>query len=114
MLLHREIQSWQFGSTKSIKWHWVFCYLCDSPHSSLSSLLFYVTKHFEVPISLKEMPPIKFYLILDVFSSFKSFSETLEMADDMAIDIPHIWLYLAELVTPMLKEGGISMRELIQ
>ncbi|KAM4885916.1 eukaryotic translation initiation factor 4 gamma 3 isoform 1-T1 [Sylvia borin] len=45
---------------------------------------------------------------------FKGFAETLEMADDMAIDIPHIWLYLAELVTPMLKEGGISMRELIQ
>ncbi|NXY09910.1 IF4G3 factor, partial [Pteruthius melanotis] len=45
---------------------------------------------------------------------FKGFSETLEMADDMAIDIPHIWLYLAELVTPLLKEGGISMRELIQ
>ncbi|NXC06423.1 IF4G3 factor, partial [Orthonyx spaldingii] len=45
---------------------------------------------------------------------FKGFSETLEMADDMAIDIPHIWLYLAELVTPMLKEGGISVRELLQ
>ncbi|OXB77368.1 UNVERIFIED_CONTAM: hypothetical protein H355_002360, partial [Colinus virginianus] len=45
---------------------------------------------------------------------FKGFSDTLEMADDMAIDIPHIWLYLAELVTPMLKEGGISMRELTQ
>ncbi|XP_045154687.1 eukaryotic translation initiation factor 4 gamma 3 isoform X4 [Echinops telfairi] len=44
---------------------------------------------------------------------FKGFSETLELADDMAIDIPHIWLYLAELVTPMLKEGGISLRELI-
>uniref|UniRef100_A0A8C7BQA7 Eukaryotic translation initiation factor 4 gamma 3 n=1 Tax=Neovison vison TaxID=452646 RepID=A0A8C7BQA7_NEOVI len=44
---------------------------------------------------------------------FKGFSETLELADDMAIDIPHIWLYLAELVTPMLKEGGISMRELL-
>lgn len=41
------------------------------------------------------------------------FADTLEMADDMAIDIPHIWLYLAELVTPMLKEGGISMRELL-
>ncbi|CAM4679691.1 unnamed protein product [Leuciscus chuanchicus] len=43
---------------------------------------------------------------------FKGFSETLELADDMAIDIPHIWLYLAELVTPVLREGGISMREL--
>uniref|UniRef100_A0A8D0G9C0 Eukaryotic translation initiation factor 4 gamma 3 n=1 Tax=Sphenodon punctatus TaxID=8508 RepID=A0A8D0G9C0_SPHPU len=44
---------------------------------------------------------------------FKGFLDTLEMADDMAIDIPHIWLYLAELVTPLLKEGGISMRELL-
>ncbi|XP_077312123.1 eukaryotic translation initiation factor 4 gamma 3-like [Lithobates pipiens] len=44
---------------------------------------------------------------------FTGFSETLELADDMAIDIPHIWLYLAELVTPMLKEGGISLKELI-
>ncbi|KAM9299536.1 eukaryotic translation initiation factor 4 gamma 3 [Gastrophryne carolinensis] len=44
---------------------------------------------------------------------YTGFSETLELADDMAIDIPHIWLYLAELVTPMLKEGGISLKELI-
>ncbi|XP_063173605.1 eukaryotic translation initiation factor 4 gamma 3 isoform X14 [Candoia aspera] len=44
---------------------------------------------------------------------FKGFADTLETADDMAIDIPHIWLYLAELVTPMLKEGGIPMRELV-
>ncbi|XP_064423938.1 eukaryotic translation initiation factor 4 gamma 3 isoform X2 [Latimeria chalumnae] len=43
---------------------------------------------------------------------FKGFSEILELVDDMAIDIPHIWLYLAELVTPMLKGGGISMKEL--
>ncbi|XP_053339176.1 eukaryotic translation initiation factor 4 gamma 3 isoform X2 [Clarias gariepinus] len=43
---------------------------------------------------------------------FKGFLETLEIADDMAIDIPHIWLYLAELVNPVLREGGISMREL--
>ncbi|KAJ8387227.1 hypothetical protein AAFF_G00159460 [Aldrovandia affinis] len=43
---------------------------------------------------------------------FKGFLETLDLADDMAIDIPHIWLYLAELVNPILREGGISMREL--
>ncbi|XP_030634154.1 eukaryotic translation initiation factor 4 gamma 3 [Chanos chanos] len=43
---------------------------------------------------------------------FKGFTETLELADDMAIDIPHIWLYLAELLNPLLREGGISMREL--
>ncbi|XP_066547258.1 eukaryotic translation initiation factor 4 gamma 3 isoform X2 [Amia ocellicauda] len=43
---------------------------------------------------------------------FKGFADTLEFADDMAIDIPHIWLYLSELVNPMFREGGISMREL--
>lgn len=32
----------------------------------------------------------------------------------MAIDIPHIWLYLAELVNPVLRERGISMRELFR
>ncbi|XP_041638609.1 eukaryotic translation initiation factor 4 gamma 3 isoform X3 [Cheilinus undulatus] len=42
----------------------------------------------------------------------KGFAETLEQADDMAIDIPHIWLYLAELLSPVLREGGFSMREL--
>uniref|UniRef100_A0A3B5Q7H1 Eukaryotic translation initiation factor 4 gamma 1 n=1 Tax=Xiphophorus maculatus TaxID=8083 RepID=A0A3B5Q7H1_XIPMA len=39
-------------------------------------------------------------------------SEILEVAEDMAIDIPHIFLYLAELITPMLHEGGIPMGEL--
>uniref|UniRef100_A0AAY4EAN0 Eukaryotic translation initiation factor 4 gamma, 3a n=1 Tax=Denticeps clupeoides TaxID=299321 RepID=A0AAY4EAN0_9TELE len=43
---------------------------------------------------------------------FRGISDTLELADDMAIDIPHIWLYLAELLSPVLREGGISMREL--
>ncbi|XP_056129104.1 eukaryotic translation initiation factor 4 gamma 3 isoform X2 [Lampris incognitus] len=43
---------------------------------------------------------------------YKGFADTLEVADDMAIDIPHIWLYLAELLSPVLKEGGFSVREL--
>ncbi|XP_075953118.1 eukaryotic translation initiation factor 4 gamma 3 isoform X1 [Anarhichas minor] len=43
---------------------------------------------------------------------FKGFADMLEQADDMSIDIPHIWLYLGELLTPVLKEGGFSMREL--
>lgn len=42
------------------------------------------------------------------------FAETLEQADDMAIDIPHIWLYLAQLLSPVLREGGFSMRELFR
>lgn len=40
--------------------------------------------------------------------------EILEVAEDMAIDIPHIWLYLAELITPMLLEGGIPMGDLFK
>lgn len=40
--------------------------------------------------------------------------ELLEAAEDMAIDIPHIWLYLAELITPMLHEGGIHMGQLFR
>ena len=40
--------------------------------------------------------------------------ETLEIAEDMAIDIPHIWLYLAELITPVLHEGGIPMGQLFR
>uniref|UniRef100_A0A668UK06 Eukaryotic translation initiation factor 4 gamma 1 n=1 Tax=Oreochromis aureus TaxID=47969 RepID=A0A668UK06_OREAU len=43
---------------------------------------------------------------------YKGLKEILEVAEDMAIDIPHIWLYLAELLTPMLHEGGIPMGEL--
>ncbi|XP_051770046.1 eukaryotic translation initiation factor 4 gamma 1a isoform X3 [Ctenopharyngodon idella] len=43
---------------------------------------------------------------------YKGLQEILEIADDMAIDIPHIWLYLAEIITPMLQEGGIPMGQL--
>ncbi|KAM6990606.1 eukaryotic translation initiation factor 4 gamma 1a isoform 2-T2 [Tautogolabrus adspersus] len=45
---------------------------------------------------------------------YKGLEETLEAAEDMAIDIPHIWLYLAELITPMLHEGGIPMGQLFR
>ncbi|XP_029908163.1 eukaryotic translation initiation factor 4 gamma 3 isoform X2 [Myripristis murdjan] len=50
--------------------------------------------------------------ILPKSQFYKGFVDTLEQADDMAIDIPHIWLYLAELLNPVLREGGFSMREL--
>nr|XP_020441839.1 eukaryotic translation initiation factor 4 gamma 1 [Monopterus albus] len=45
---------------------------------------------------------------------YKGLQEILEVAEDMAIDIPHMWLYLAELITPMLHEGGVSMGELFR
>ncbi|NWR63777.1 IF4G1 factor, partial [Bucorvus abyssinicus] len=45
---------------------------------------------------------------------YKGLREILEVAEDMEIDIPHIWLYLAELITPILQEGGIPMEELFR
>ncbi|KAE8290913.1 Eukaryotic translation initiation factor 4 gamma 1 [Larimichthys crocea] len=45
---------------------------------------------------------------------YKGLEETLEAAEDIAIDIPHIWLYLAELITPMIHEGGIPMGQLFR
>ncbi|XP_063772684.1 eukaryotic translation initiation factor 4 gamma 1 isoform X3 [Pseudophryne corroboree] len=43
---------------------------------------------------------------------YKGVLEVLEVAEDMEIDIPHIWLYLAELISPVLLEEGIPMGEL--
>ncbi|XP_073531440.1 eukaryotic translation initiation factor 4 gamma 1 isoform X3 [Phyllobates terribilis] len=45
---------------------------------------------------------------------YKGVLEVLEVAEDMEIDIPHIWLYLAELISPVLAEGGIPMGELFR
>ncbi|KAG5269822.1 hypothetical protein AALO_G00206550 [Alosa alosa] len=45
---------------------------------------------------------------------YKGLYEILEVAEDMAIDIPHIWLYLAEIIAPMLQEGGIPMGTLFR
>ncbi|XP_039986566.1 eukaryotic translation initiation factor 4 gamma 1-like [Xiphias gladius] len=52
--------------------------------------------------------------ILQTQQYYKGVQEILEVAEDMAIDIPHIWLYLAELITPMIHEGGIPMGELFR
>uniref|UniRef100_H2TUV5 Eukaryotic translation initiation factor 4 gamma 1 n=1 Tax=Takifugu rubripes TaxID=31033 RepID=H2TUV5_TAKRU len=52
--------------------------------------------------------------ILPTAQYYKGLHQILEMAEDIAIDIPHIWLYLAELITPMLHEGGIPMGELFR
>ncbi|XP_066459421.1 eukaryotic translation initiation factor 4 gamma 1 isoform X2 [Eleutherodactylus coqui] len=45
---------------------------------------------------------------------YKGVLEVLEVGEDMEIDIPHIWLYLAELISPVLAEGGIPMGELFR
>ncbi|TNM98249.1 hypothetical protein fugu_014495 [Takifugu bimaculatus] len=52
--------------------------------------------------------------ILATQQYYRGLEETLEAAEDIAIDIPHIWLYLAELITPMLHEGGIPMGQLFR
>ncbi|XP_077467645.1 eukaryotic translation initiation factor 4 gamma 1 [Stigmatopora argus] len=52
--------------------------------------------------------------ILPTEQYFKGLHEILEFAEEMAIDIPHIWLYLAELITPMLHEGGIPIGHLFK
>ncbi|XP_068172754.1 eukaryotic translation initiation factor 4 gamma 1-like isoform X2 [Antennarius striatus] len=52
--------------------------------------------------------------MLPTLQYYKGLQETLEMAEDMAIDIPHIWQYLGELITPMLHEGGIPMGQLFR
>ncbi|XP_049582920.1 eukaryotic translation initiation factor 4 gamma 1 isoform X2 [Syngnathus scovelli] len=52
--------------------------------------------------------------ILPTEQYYKGLHEILEIADEMAIDIPHIWTYLAELITPMLHEGGIPMGHLFK
>ncbi|MEQ2193578.1 hypothetical protein XENOCAPTIV_004530 [Xenoophorus captivus] len=51
---------------------------------------------------------------LPIEQYYKGLLEILEVAEDMAIDIPHIWLYLAELITPMLHDGGIPMGQLFR
>ena len=50
---------------------------------------------------------------LTPYSLFRLY-ETLELAEDMEIDIPHVWLYLAELITPILQEDGVPMGELFR
>ncbi|XP_053716583.1 eukaryotic translation initiation factor 4 gamma 3-like [Synchiropus splendidus] len=45
---------------------------------------------------------------------FKGLNEVLEMSEDLEIDIPRIWLYLAEQITPILAEGGIPIKSLFE
>ncbi|XP_054889800.1 eukaryotic translation initiation factor 4 gamma 1a isoform X2 [Poeciliopsis prolifica] len=52
--------------------------------------------------------------MLPVQQYYQGLLEILEVAEDMAIDIPHIWLYLAELITPMLHDRGIPMGQLFR
>ena len=37
------------------------------------------------------------------------FTEVLEVAEDIEIDVPKIWLYLAEIVVPVIEDGTVSL-----
>lgn len=37
------------------------------------------------------------------------FTEVLEVAEDIEIDVPKIWQYLAEVVVPVIEDGTISL-----
>ncbi|XP_039972904.1 eukaryotic translation initiation factor 4 gamma 1-like [Xiphias gladius] len=50
--------------------------------------------------------------ILPAKQIFKGLHEILETASYIAADVPHIWLCLAELISPILHKGGVSMAEL--
>ncbi|KAM6160632.1 eukaryotic translation initiation factor 4 gamma 1 isoform 2-T2 [Erethizon dorsatum] len=52
--------------------------------------------------------------LLSTAQYYRGLYEILELAEDMEIDVPHVWLYLAELVTPILLEGGVPMGELFR
>ncbi|KAM9801706.1 eukaryotic translation initiation factor 4 gamma 1-like [Neosynchiropus ocellatus] len=45
---------------------------------------------------------------------YKGLHHILEMVEDLVIDIPHIWLYLAELILPLVQEGAVPMGALFR
>lgn len=42
----------------------------------------------------------------------KSLRELLSLADDLVIDIPMLWTYLAEMIVPLLTEGALNFDRL--
>lgn len=43
-----------------------------------------------------------------------SLEETMEALGDAAIDLPDVWFDAAELIAPMLYQGGIPMGQLFR
>ncbi|XP_068811322.1 eukaryotic translation initiation factor 4 gamma 1 isoform X11 [Struthio camelus] len=96
---------------------------CVQELGSPSSLYVFVRNGIESTlerstISREHMGVLLFQLVkagtLSKEQYYKGLREILEIAEDMEIDIPHIWLYLAELITPILHEEGIPMEELFR
>uniref|UniRef100_A0A8B9QGM3 Eukaryotic translation initiation factor 4 gamma 1 n=1 Tax=Apteryx owenii TaxID=8824 RepID=A0A8B9QGM3_APTOW len=96
---------------------------CVQELGSPSSLYVFVRNGIESTlerstISREHMGVLLFQLVkagtLSKEQYYRGLREILEIAEDMEIDIPHIWLYLAELITPILHEEGIPMEELFR
>ncbi|KAH0624209.1 hypothetical protein JD844_007753 [Phrynosoma platyrhinos] len=68
----------------------------------------------EEELEKKARAIIEEYLHINDMKEALQLHEILEIGEDMEIDIPHIWLYLAEIITPILREGGIPMEELFR
>ncbi|XP_055958553.1 eukaryotic translation initiation factor 4 gamma 3 isoform X2 [Patella vulgata] len=52
--------------------------------------------------------------IISVDSYLKGLNQTLQIAEDMEIDIPKIWQYLGELIGPMIQDGSVPLNFLKQ
>uniref|UniRef100_A0A8B9QD32 Eukaryotic translation initiation factor 4 gamma 1 n=1 Tax=Apteryx owenii TaxID=8824 RepID=A0A8B9QD32_APTOW len=113
--------SWPRGSTDPLSLQEAL--QCVQELGSPSSLYVFVRNGIESTlerstISREHMGVLLFQLVkagtLSKEQYYRGLREILEIAEDMEIDIPHIWLYLAELITPILHEEGIPMEELFR
>ncbi|XP_049769636.1 eukaryotic translation initiation factor 4 gamma 1-like isoform X3 [Schistocerca cancellata] len=50
--------------------------------------------------------------ILTTEQFLEGFKEIAEVADDLAIDVPKVWLYLAEILVPMLSTEALTFSDL--
>ncbi|KAJ6628986.1 Eukaryotic translation initiation factor 4 gamma 3, partial [Pseudolycoriella hygida] len=56
--------------------------------------------------SLNQWLKMKLITHCDILTGLKSF---LEPVEDISLDIPHIWLYIAEMITPLIENGNIKL-----
>lgn len=52
--------------------------------------------------------------LLSVNDHLKGLGSVLEFADDLAIDIPNVWQYFGELISPMFIAANIPLDKLVE
>ena len=60
-------------------------------------------------IHIRQSPHAHALQLFHAFLYDNRFTEVLEIAEDIEIDVPNIWQYLAEIVVPVIKDGTISL-----